>query len=206
MLNITTEPTRPNAQAETAPPKKASLKRYVLEKLRTWVNSLLEAERDEFLGRGRHQPLDPAHDNYRNGYRPRRVNLFGLGKVELRVPRDRKGEFESHFRVRIKGHVSVQSFCAVLGVTEENERFEVLALIMGDRERADLWEGVLQDLAGRGLHLEAVELGIMDGLPGLEETFKKFFLEPRRNAARSTPKPTPAGGCGRRNGSSSRRA
>jgi hypothetical protein len=27
-------------------------------------------------------------------------------------------------------------------VTEENERFEVLALIMGDRERADLWEGV----------------------------------------------------------------
>lgn len=59
MLNITTEPTRPNAEAETAPPK-ASLKRYVLEKLRTWVNSLLEAERDEFLGRGRHQPLDPA--------------------------------------------------------------------------------------------------------------------------------------------------
>lgn len=254
MLNITTEPTRPNAEAEPARPKKASLKRYVLEKLRTWVNSLLEAERDEFLGRGRHQPLDPAHDNYRNGYRPRRINLFGLGKVELRVPRDRKGEFESqwlpegkgqdaeleaflaeaflaglstrdlarisekhlgqkydskqvsrivarattelevwrqrplkgqrykflyldgaNFRVRINGQVSVQSFCAVLGVTEENERFEVLALIMGDRERADLWEGVFRDLSERGLNLEAVELGIMDGLAGLEQTFKKFF-------------------------------
>lgn len=86
MLNISTEPTQPKAEAETVPPKKSSLKRYVLEKLRTWVNSLLEAERDEFLGRGRHQPLDPAHDNYRNGYRPRRINLFGLGKVELRVP------------------------------------------------------------------------------------------------------------------------
>jgi putative transposase len=254
VLNISTEPTRPNAEAETAPPKRASLKRYVLEKLQTWVNSLLEAERDEFLGRGRHQPLDERHDNYRNGYRLRKINLFGLGKVELRVPRDRKGEFESqwlpegkgqdaeleaflaeaflaglstrdlarisekhlgqkfdskqvsrivarasteleawrqrslkgqrykflyldgaNFRVRINGHVGVQSFCAVLGVTEENERFEVLALIMGDRERADLWESVFQDLAGRGLNLEAVELGIMDGLAGLEPTFKKFF-------------------------------
>ena len=254
MLNITTEATEPNLGAETATPKKASLKRYVLEKMRTWVNSLLEAERDEFLGRGRHQPLDERHDDYRNGYRPRKINFFGLGEVELRVPRDRKGEFESqwlpegkgqdaeleaflaeaflaglstrdlarisekhlgqkydskqvsrivaratteleawrqrflkgqrykflyldgaNFRVRINGHVSVQSFCAVLGVTEENERFEVLALIMGDRERADLWEGVFGDLAQRGLNLEAVELGIMDGLPGLEQTFKKFF-------------------------------
>ena len=50
MLNITTEPNEPNPGAESAAPKKSSLKRYVLEKLRTWVNSLLEAERDEFLG------------------------------------------------------------------------------------------------------------------------------------------------------------
>ena len=95
MLNITTEPTAPNQGTEKAAPRKVSLKRYVLEKLRTWVNSLLEAERDEFLGRGRHQPLDESHDNYRNGYRPRKINFFGLGEVELRVPRDRKGAFES---------------------------------------------------------------------------------------------------------------
>src|SRR5207253_8983970 len=44
----------------------------------------------------------------------------------------------ANFRVRINGHVSVQSFCAVLGVSEENQRFEVPALEMGDRERADL--------------------------------------------------------------------
>ena len=254
MLNITTEPTEPDLAAERSAPKKASLKRYVLQKLQTWVNSLLEAERDEFLGRGRHQPLDGDHDNYRNGYRPRKINFFGLGEVELQIPRDRKGKFESqwlpqrrgqdpeleaflaeaflaglstrdlarisekhlgqkydskqvsrivarasteleawrqrslkgqrykflyldgaHFRVRINGHVSVQSFCAVLGVTEENERFEVLALAMGDREGADLWEGVFQELTARGLELEAVELGIMDGLPGLEQTFKRFF-------------------------------
>ena len=254
MLNITTEPTRREQETGANAAKKVSLKQYVREKLRTWINSLLEAERDEFLGRGRHQPLDESHDNYRNGYRPRTINFFGLGEIELRLPRDRNGEFESkwlperkgqdpeleaflaeaflaglstrdlarisekhlgqkydskqvsrivaratteleawrqrslkgqrykflyldgaNFRVRINGHVSVQSFCAVLGVTEENERFEVLALVMGDREQADLWDGVLGDLAARGLDLEAVELGIMDGLPGLERTFKRFF-------------------------------
>jgi putative transposase len=185
----------------------------------------LEAERDEFLGRGRHQRLDLEHDKYRNGYRPRRINFFGLGEIALRVPRDRQGSFESEwlperkgqdleleaflaeaflaglstrdlaritekrlgrkydskqvsrivaratgeleawrqrrldgerykflyldgasFQVRINGHVSRQSFCAVLGVTEANERFEVLALEMGDRERADLWESVFGGL------------------------------------------------------------
>ena len=77
--------------------------------------------------------------------------------------------------MRINGHVARQSFCGVLGVSEENERFEVLALQMGDREQADLWASLLGDLAERGLNLEAVELGIMDGLPGLEAVFQRFF-------------------------------
>jgi hypothetical protein len=101
VLNITTETTQPDQEAETAAPKKTTLKRYVLEKLRTWVNSLLGAE------------------------------------------------------------------C--------------------------------------GLNLEAVELGIMDGLPGLEQIFRGSFPELRRNAAKSTPKPMPAGECGRRSGSCSPR-
>jgi putative transposase len=222
--------------------------------MRTWINSLLEAERDEFLGRGRHERLDEEHDNYRNGYRPRRINFFGLGEIALQVPRDRKGEFESawlpdrkgqdpeleaflaevflagcstrdlarisekhlghkydskqisrivarasadleawrlrrleggkykflyvdgaNFAVRINGRVSRQSFCAVLGVSEEGQCFEVLALEMGDRERADLWENVFGSLLERGLNAEAVELGITDGLPGLENLFKRFF-------------------------------
>ena len=95
MLNITTEVVGSEANVDKGTAKKVSLKQYVLEKLRTWINSLLEAERDEFLGRGRHQPLDLEHDNYRNGYRPRRINFFGLGEIALRVPRDRQGAFES---------------------------------------------------------------------------------------------------------------
>jgi len=254
VLNITTDVVTSEVGVEKATSKKVSLKQYVLEKLRTWVNSLLEGERDEFLGRRRHQRLDTEHDNYRNGYRPRKMNFFGLGEVELRIPRDRQGQFESewlperkgqdpelesflaeaflaglstrdlaritekhlgqkydskqisrivgratteleawrqrslkgqrykflyvdgaNFQVRINGHVSRQSFCAVLGVTEENERFEVLALEMGDRKGADLWESVFRSLADRELEREAVELGIMDGLAGLESAFRRFF-------------------------------
>lgn len=254
MLHITTEISG-SKQPEVATGKpKQSLKQYLLEKMKTWINSLLEGERDEFLGRGRHVWLDESHDNYRNGFRPRRINFFGLGEVELKVPRDRKGEFQSqwlperkgqdpeleaflaeaflaglstrdlarisekhlghkydskqisrivgratteleawrrrslqgqrykflyvdgaNFLVRINGHVSRQSFCGVLGVSEENERFEVLALEMGDRERADLWASLFSDLAERGLDLESVELGIMDGLPGLQAIFQRFF-------------------------------
>src|SRR5262249_31372874 len=70
------------------------LKAYLLEKVRTWVNSLLEAERDEFLGRQRHEPVGEV-GNYRNGYRPRTLTVLGIGEVELEVPRDRNGEFRS---------------------------------------------------------------------------------------------------------------
>ena len=95
MMNLSTEGKVEKRGSAEAKQRKRSLKRYVLEKMQTWINGLLEAERDEFLGRARHERLDEEHDNYRNGYRPRRINFFGLGKIALKVPRDRKGEFES---------------------------------------------------------------------------------------------------------------
>ena len=97
VLNITTEAVRSEEDVERTTEKRTSLKQYLLEKLRAWVNSLLEAERDEFLGRGRHPPLDEGHQNYRNVCRPRKINFFGLGEIELRVPRDQQGEFESEW-------------------------------------------------------------------------------------------------------------
>ena len=93
----------------------------------------------------------------------------------------------------------------MLGVTEENERFEVLALVMGDRERADLWEGVFRDLAERGLNLEAVELGIMDELPGLEGLFQKFFPRAQTQRCQTHAKANACRRVRRRNGSCSRR-
>src|SRR2546426_12315941 len=241
--------------------------------MKTWINSLLEGERDEFLGRDRHARLDQGHDNYRNGYRPRRINFFGLGEIELKVPRDRQGEFTSqwlperkgqdpeleaflaeaflaglstrdlarisekhlghkydskqisrivaratteleawrrrslqgqpykflyvdgaNFLVRINGHVSRQSFCAVLGVSEENERFEVLALEMGDRERADLWASLFGDLAERGLNWKRSSWASWMDCPDWKPSFSASFPDRRRSVARSMPRPTPVGG------------
>jgi putative transposase len=231
-----------------------SLKRWLLDKAQAWLNGLLEAEMAQHLQRGRYEPLSAGQSNYRNGYRPRRLNLCGLGPAELKVPRDRQGTFQSvllpdrrgqdaefeafiaecflaglstrdisrisarhfgqrydskqvsrlvarageemeawqqrslkdrrfkflfvdgaNFKVRINQRVSQQSFCVVLGVSEEQECFEVLSVTMGDRENADLWGDIFNDLIRRGLDTAAVELGIMDGLSGLEEVFRSYF-------------------------------
>jgi hypothetical protein len=53
VLKITTEVVESGKKTETGIEKTRSLKRYLLEKMRTWINGLLEAERDEFLGGGR---------------------------------------------------------------------------------------------------------------------------------------------------------
>ena len=230
-----------------------SLKRWLLERAQAWINGLLEAEMTEHLQRGRYEPLGDRV-NYRNGYRPRRLNLYGLGQARLKVPRDRRSTFKSlllperkgqdadfeafiaecflaglstrditrisarhfgqrydskqvsrlvaraseemdawqqrslkgrrfkflfvdgaNFKVRIHNRISRQSFCVVLGVSEEQECYEVLSVTMGDRESADLWGDIFNDLIRRGLDTAAVELGIMDGLPKLEEVFQTYF-------------------------------
>jgi hypothetical protein len=53
VLNTTTEAVlSAEEEVQGATDKKASLKQYALEKQRSWLTSLLEAERGEFLGRG----------------------------------------------------------------------------------------------------------------------------------------------------------
>jgi putative transposase len=241
---------------QNKPDVRPRLTQWLLEKAQAWINSLLAAELDDHLERKRYAPVprDEAGPNYRNGFRPRQLNLLGLGVLRLRVPRDRHGTFRSrllperkaqdeafeafvaecflaglstrditrlsakhlgkrydskqvsrivgratteleawqqrslatvrckflfldgaNFRVRIDHRVSRQSFCAVLGISEQSQTYEVLALTMGDRERADLWTDIFADLARRGLDANAVELGIMDGLPGLEAAFRRSF-------------------------------
>jgi Transposase, Mutator family len=103
VLHITTEVPARMELARSCEKKKQSLRQHRLEKMKTWINSLLEGERDEFLGRDRHVPLDEGRDNYRNGYRPRRINFFGFGESELKVPRDRQGEFTSQWLPERKG-------------------------------------------------------------------------------------------------------
>ena len=97
MANVSVDLTNGNKKASEG------LKVWLLEKIRTWVNSLLEAEMTEHLQRARYEPLATASGNYRNGHRPRKLNLFGLGCVPLKVPRDRAGTFSSQLLPSRKG-------------------------------------------------------------------------------------------------------
>lgn len=55
------------------------------------IKEMMEAEMDEHLGYGKSERYDS--DDYRNGYKPKRVNS-SYGQVDIAVPQDRKSTFE----------------------------------------------------------------------------------------------------------------
>ena len=57
------------------------------------VQQILEAEISDYLGRNKYERDDEAIRNSRNGYFDKTVTT-GLGEVDLKIPRDRQGEFE----------------------------------------------------------------------------------------------------------------
>ena len=217
-----------------------------------FVNDLLDAELTMHLGREPYERVSgPA--NHRNGYRSRRFTLKGVGTIDLRIPRDRDGTYQTelvpkriqydpaieqdlqmlflggastrtvelmserlfgrrlsagevsqatkkllepveawrkrpldsekylylfvdgtYFSMRRGNEVEKQCVLVVVGVTEDRQR-RVLALQAGDRESSKSWAVVFQELIQRGLDPSAVQLGVMDGLPGLEKAFKAAF-------------------------------
>jgi len=50
-INIEVESTQAHLRKPAGKKEKKSLKQYLLERMRTWIDGVLEAERDEFLGR-----------------------------------------------------------------------------------------------------------------------------------------------------------
>lgn len=195
-------------------------------------------------------------ENKRNGYRQRTFGVKGLGTVTVRVPRDRKGTYESRvvpssrrydeaiekdlaalhlagistrmlsvlskrvlgvkvsaqevsnsldsiipsargflerplsgrvwrylyvdgtfFSVR-RSTVAKEPTLVVLGVDDGGFK-SVLAMVQGDKDSKAAWEMVFRDLKARGLDGSGVELGIMDGLPGLATAFLEAFPNAR---------------------------
>ena len=57
------------------------------------IEELLEVERDEHLGYAKHDTASKETDNSRNGYSPKTVRS-SHGDLDLKIPRDRKSEFE----------------------------------------------------------------------------------------------------------------
>jgi len=57
------------------------------------LEEMLEGERDDHLGYGRESGRSKKTGNSRNGYSQKTV-FSNQGELELKIPRDRKGEFE----------------------------------------------------------------------------------------------------------------
>ncbi len=219
------------------------------------LEQVMDTEMTLFLGNERNE----SQLNKRNGYRLRRFAIKGVGEVELKVPRDRAGRFNSmvvpehrrydrelekdmallhlaglstrmlsqlsrhllgvrvsatevsnslheivpaarkylerpldgrrfvylyvdgtNFRVR-RTTVDLEPTLVVVGVDDTGHK-SILAMTQGDKDNRTAWEMVFSDLKARGLDGSAVQLGIMDGLPGLGTAFVEAF--PKARAAR----------------------
>ena len=80
----------------------------------------------------------------------------------------------TNFKIQRRGSTEKEIALAVLGV-DENNRKSILAIEPGTKENKDSWDAVFSSLVSRGLDVNAVRIGIMDGLPGLESAFKDRF-------------------------------
>ena len=80
----------------------------------------------------------------------------------------------TNFRIQRRGSTEKEPSLVVLGVDERNRR-SILTVEPGNRDNVESWRAVFRDLKRRGLDSEAVRIGIMDGLPGLEKLFKEEF-------------------------------
>ncbi len=71
---------------------------------------------------------------------------------------------------------SIEKVCVLVVIGVDNSgRKHIVALQAGDKESASNWRELFKDLKSRGLDGSKVELGIMDGLPGLEKVFLEEF-------------------------------
>lgn len=219
-----------------------------------FLNDLMDAEFNLFIGRDPYQrePIEVSSRILRNGHYQRSFAVKGLGKLLVKVPRDRGGKFKTNalepyrrmeasleedlaiiylmglstrglaliskrligtgvshdkvsscstrlmasveqwrtrpieesfkyiyldgtnFNMRIDGSVEKVNVLVVIGVTESNHK-QVIALQAGDKESAANWRQLFKDIKARGLSADKIQLGIMDGLPGLEKVFLEEF-------------------------------
>ena len=73
----------------------------VQETVGQYLSSLMDSEMTQFLGRNRYERCE-GNTNHRNGSYDRKFTLKGIGAVDIKVPRDRKGEFKTEVIPRSK--------------------------------------------------------------------------------------------------------
>jgi putative transposase len=82
----------------------------------------------------------------------------------------------TNFKVQRRGSTEREPSLVVLGVDDNNIR-SILAIEPGTKDDAACWRSVFIELKRRGLDSKYVRIGIMDGLPGLENVFKEEFTQ-----------------------------
>ena len=80
----------------------------------------------------------------------------------------------TNFKVQRRGSTEREPSLVVLGVNDTNHR-SVIAVEPGTRDNVESWRSVFRSLKQRGFEANAVRIGIMDGLPGLERLFNEEF-------------------------------
>lgn len=83
----------------------------------------------------------------------------------------------TNFRVR-RTTVDLEPTLVVIGVDTTGHK-SIIAMAQGDKDSRPAWEMVFARLKERGLDPTAVELGVMDGLPGLGAAFVEAFPQAR---------------------------
>jgi putative transposase len=73
----------------------------IQETVGSYLSTLMDVELTEFLGRDRYE-RSLREVNHRNGSYGRKFTLKGIGKVDVKVPRDREGEFKTEVIPRSK--------------------------------------------------------------------------------------------------------
>lgn len=67
-----------------------------------YLREIMKLELTRFLGRHPYQRVEELELNHRNGSYPRSFALKGIGEVAVKVPRDRKGEYQTRIIPRSK--------------------------------------------------------------------------------------------------------
>jgi len=78
------------------------IRENVQETVGQYLSSLMDSEMTHFLGRRRYERIEEKDKNHRNGSYQRRFTLKGIGEVDIHVPRDRKGRFNTQVIPRSK--------------------------------------------------------------------------------------------------------
>lgn len=80
-----------------------------------------------------------------------------------------------NFSMRVDRAIEKVPMLIVVGVRKDSNQKMFLCIQKGDKESASTWREIFKDLKRRGLRKELIELGIMDGIPGLMKVFEEEF-------------------------------